>query len=329
MEDDLIYMFSGNQDSTVNPLVMHTLEDYYSNYVKSGSISSEFDWAAEHCLPTLDYGEPCTVSKSPYIGKCDYDGAGLALAKLYGDSLVAGTAVASHLTAFDQTPFISGQGTSLGSEGYVYVPAACEDGTTACHLHVAFHGCMQDLSNIGNQYAEDTGFNSWAEANNIIVLYPYATSSVMPSNPNACWDWWGYTGANYVYQSGVQMKFTMDLIEHITGGSTPTPDATSAAPSQSPVTLPPSPTLAPVPAVPSIAPSEAPTSGFQCQEWTACVWDHYTEGRAVFSDTFTHYVCKGSGDDLGLTGYCGGEVNNNNPVPVKMTSEGYYEKGNC
>ena len=75
--------------------------------------------------------------------------------------------------------------------------------------------CVQDLDSIDNKYADKTGFNGWAEANNIIVLYPYAVSSVQPSNPNACWDWWGYTGTNYVYQSGVQMKFVKDLIDHM------------------------------------------------------------------------------------------------------------------
>jgi hypothetical protein len=322
LDDDLVFMFSGSVDSTVDPLVMHTLEDYYSNYIKTGSITSEFDVAAEHCLPTLDFGEPCTVSKSPYIGKCNYDGAGLALNKLYGGSLASGTAVASHLTAFDQSPFVPATGSSLGSQGYIYVPAACEDGTTQCKLHISFHGCVQDLASIGNEYAADTGFNDWAEANNIIVLYPYAVTSVMPSNPNACWDWWGYTNADYVYQSGVQMKFVKDMIDHMTAGSPPTP-------SESPVVQPPTtatPTSAPVEAAPTFAPSE---SSYPCQEWTTCVWTHYDAGRAVFSDSYTHYLAKGSLDDLGLTLYCSGEAGNNSPVTVKMTADDYYELGSC
>ena len=77
------------------------------------------------------------------------------------------------------------------------------------------YSCVQDLDSIGNKYADKTGFNGWAEANNIIVLYPYAVSSVQPSNPNACWDWWGYTGADYVYQSGKQMQFVKNLIDHM------------------------------------------------------------------------------------------------------------------
>jgi hypothetical protein len=36
---------------------------------------------------------------------------------------------------------------------------------------------------IGNIFADKTGFNQVADANNIIILYPQATSSIL-SNPN-------------------------------------------------------------------------------------------------------------------------------------------------
>ena len=56
---------------------MKDLSTYYENYVNSTStIVAEFDIEAEHCLPTLNYGEACSVKMSPYIGKCNYDGAG-------------------------------------------------------------------------------------------------------------------------------------------------------------------------------------------------------------------------------------------------------------
>ena len=83
-----------------------------------------------------------------------------------------------------------------------------------CCVVILYCRCLQDLASIDNQYADKTGFNGWAEANNIIVLYPYAVSTA-GTNPNACWDWWGYSGSNYVYQSGTQMKFVKDLIDHI------------------------------------------------------------------------------------------------------------------
>lgn len=56
-----------------------------------------------------------------------------------------------------------------------------------CALHVAFHGCEQTLGDIGSDFVENAGYNSWAEANNIIILYPQAKDN--PLNPKGCWDW--------------------------------------------------------------------------------------------------------------------------------------------
>ena len=97
-------------------------------------------------------------------------------------------------------------------------------------------------------------------------------------------------------------------------------------PSSSPISKPPSPTSAPVP---TPEPTLKPTSGFMCSDWTACVWDHYNAGRAVFSPNYTHYLAKGSLQDLGLTGYCGGAMGVTTPVTVKMTAADYYELGTC
>lgn len=73
---------------------------------------------------------------------------------------------------------------SLGEFGFVYVPTACQQ-QEECALHVSFHGCSQDYDHIQDAWAVHAGFNEWAEANNIIVLYPYADGNVMLSNPNA------------------------------------------------------------------------------------------------------------------------------------------------
>ena len=62
---------------------------------------------------------------------------------------------------------------SMGDEGYVFVPAACEQGA-ACRVHIALHGCKQDAGTIGRLFIEQTGYNAWADANGIIVLYPQA-----------------------------------------------------------------------------------------------------------------------------------------------------------
>jgi len=215
MANHKVYIFSGVLDTVVYPEVAEALHEYYSFYVDNEPYAN-FDLEANHCIPTLDYGNTCELKKSPYLGKCNWDGAGESMVNLYGSSLKRGTAVSSHLYKFDQTEFFSGTKTSLADFGFIYIPTACANGES-CKLHMSFHGCLQDYDNIGDVYAAHAGFNEWAEANNIIVVYPYAEANAMLSNPNACWDWWGYTDANYAIQSGVQMQFAKKILNRLMG----------------------------------------------------------------------------------------------------------------
>jgi len=185
------------------------------------------------------------------MGKCNLDSAGVALKVLYGDDMIKGVAVPANLKSFDQTAYIKGVGTGLGSTGYIYTPASCAAGAV-CKLHVSFHGCLQAIETVGNVYATQSGYNDWAEANNIIVLYPYAKPSTSaPSNPNGCFDWWAYTDKNYALKTGVQMSFAKRLIDAVTGGSL-VPE--TVTPTQMPV-------AAPTNGVPTIYPTQvAPTN---------------------------------------------------------------------
>lgn len=221
LADDKVFLFSGTKDTVVNPRVMAALEDYYGNYIRSDNIVTEFNFAAQHCLPTLNYGEACTVKMSPYIGKCNYDGAGIALNTMYGNALeTAGKDISSNLFKFDQTAFypkgVTSSSSSLDTTGYIYIPTACAN-NEQCKLHISYHGCSQGQDFIGDQFAADTGFNTWAEANNIVVVYPYAVKSLSLGNGNGCFDWWGYTNADYALKSGVQMEFSKNIIDTLMG----------------------------------------------------------------------------------------------------------------
>jgi poly(3-hydroxybutyrate) depolymerase len=111
----------------------------------------------------------------------------------------------------------------MGDTGFVYVPTACEPG--GCRVHVALHGCRQGVEAIGERFVREAGYNRWADANRLIVLYPQAiarngpgTSSWRPSlvwNPRGCWDWWGYTGALYHTQSGVQVHAIKAMVDRL------------------------------------------------------------------------------------------------------------------
>ena len=223
LNDDKVFLFSGKDDKTVDPKVVKALETYYGNYMPATSIVTNYKISAAHTMPTLDYGTVCDVSKTPYIGKCSYEGAGEGLKTiLNNDMMQKGKAISSNLLTFDQTPFYSGSDTSLDKTGYIYVPTACSgdnNNAEACHLHIAFHGCLQTLDDIDNDFALNGGYNEWAEENNIIVIYPYAviTKSKNVYNPNGCWDWWAYTNTEYALQSGIQMSFIKNIIDEVTG----------------------------------------------------------------------------------------------------------------
>lgn len=65
---------------------------------------------------------------------------------------------------------------------------------------VAIHGCRQGETTLGDSFPRTAGYNSWAKANRIVVLYPQVGAHIFPRphvfadfNPLGCWDWWGYS----------------------------------------------------------------------------------------------------------------------------------------
>jgi poly(3-hydroxybutyrate) depolymerase len=88
-------------------------------------------------------------------------------------------------------------------------------------LHVAFHGCGQGVGFVGRAFASGAGYNRWAAANRIVVLYPQAAPSrVAPFNPQGCWDWWGYTGPDYAARNGAQLAAVRRMVAALGGAGT-------------------------------------------------------------------------------------------------------------
>jgi poly(3-hydroxybutyrate) depolymerase len=168
----------------------------------------------------------------------DVDLAGAILRHLYGDAALSAGRLAvqeSEVQAFDQrqvfaklseTPYTALQNASMAREGYVFIPETCKQGRP-CKLHVAFHGCLQGgntdmrAGHSGNLFAKYAGYNEWAKANGIVVLYPQiqARSASVPLNPQGCWDWWGqnYTHAGYHTKRGAQIKSVAQMINVLAG----------------------------------------------------------------------------------------------------------------
>jgi len=222
--DDNVYMFSGTVDTTVKQTVMDSLYSYYTHFITSGSVEYMKTWKAAHTFPTDEAQNlnPCTLSIKPFISNCDYDGAGIALNHLYaGLNPRNNGTLSGQFINFDQSPFLPNpQSKGLANSGYVYVPAACAMGEP-CKIHISFHGCEQSYEYVQMKYVQNTGFNKWADTNNIVVLYPQThKTTLFPENPDGCWDWWGFDGAStYDTNQGVQMKAIYAMLQHMAGSS--------------------------------------------------------------------------------------------------------------
>jgi len=203
------YIFHGTLDTTVRPAGSQKLRDFYTQ-IGSPNIFADLNRNAQHAMITDDYGNLCTYLGTPWINNCNHALAGEILKYMYGNLNGTVTPIDANLMMFNQNEFTS----TLGTRGLIYVPNNCK-AQQPCKLHVVFHGCQQFFDSIGDRFAKNAGYNKWAENNNIIILYPQTKNTIMPMNPNGCFDWWGYTNANAFVKDGEQMNAVKKMIDRI------------------------------------------------------------------------------------------------------------------
>jgi poly(3-hydroxybutyrate) depolymerase len=241
-----IYVFHGINDAVVAKSVTDAAADFYRHYLgeaNRGNLYYQTAIGAGHSLvvarePHLAGLNACNDNKIPYIDQCGYDQAGIVLQHIYGALNAPNRGqLTGTMKHFDQSVYTKPHDTnslSLGDTGYVFVPKACADGA-ACRVHIALHGCKQDVGDIDRHFVDDTGYNAWADTNRLIVLYPQTmSSSFLPFNPQACWDWWSYVDHqdSYVTRSGSQIRTIKAMLDALTEHATraTTPAAAAAAP---------------------------------------------------------------------------------------------------
>ena len=211
-----VYIFGSLKDPVVTSPVIKSLSAFYRLAgVPDGNIMVEINTEAGHAFLTQDSGNACGVTAPPFINNCGKDQAGLVLTSLYGPlSPPVANSPTGHIVAFNQAEFLaSPRQHGLDDEGYLYVPPGCEKADGKCRLHVALHGCLQGRESVGDLYYTSTGYNRWADANGILVLYPQAVKT--PKNPQGCWDWFGYDDPAYYTKSGRQMAAIKAMIDRI------------------------------------------------------------------------------------------------------------------
>ena len=217
-----VYLYSGTIDSTVKQGVMNALQTYYNSFVPAANVVYKNNIASEHAMITDDYGSGCSTKASPYINDCNFDLAGAILTHLYGtlNARNSGTLPVGNFVEFNQSQFVSGHG--MAPTGWAYIPQACTSGAQ-CKVHVVLHGCQQNVSLVQQQYVRNTGYNRWADTNNMVMLYPQTSTQAT----NSCWDWWGYDSVNYAKKSGPQMVAIKAMVDQVSsGGGSTTPPLT-------------------------------------------------------------------------------------------------------
>jgi len=211
---DRIYLFSGKADRVVVPAIVEAAAQFYAAAgVPREAIELVTGIGAGHGVVTETKGLTCGETGSPYLNACGYDQIGAMLKHLYGTIQPPAADPRGELISFDQKRFTEGLAEhGLAGSGALYVPASCRQGA-GCRVHVAFHGCNQSRSAAGDAFVSDAGYPRWAETNRLVVLFPQVDKS--PLNPQGCWDWWGYTGRDYLTRDAPQIVAVRRMLDRL------------------------------------------------------------------------------------------------------------------
>lgn len=208
---DRVYLFSGTKDRTVVPGIVASAAEFYRRLgVPEASIRFVSDMPAGHAFVTAADGAACSTTGEPFIVDCDYDQAEALLTHLIGPLAAPSAAPAGRFVVFDQSSFAA-EDAEMAAQGAVYVPEACRAG--GCRVHVAFHGCVQNRETVGDAFIEETGFARWADTNRLVVLFPQVAAS--GDNPQGCWDWWGYTGPQFLTRDAPQIRAVKAMLTRL------------------------------------------------------------------------------------------------------------------
>ena len=230
-----VLTISGARDTLVPSPIARQLGDFYTGLgLPAANLSVVTLDNAAHTMPTPNFGIACGKQDEPYIGKCGYDSAKSILSWIYGPLKAASAGKAKgHFVEFDQRAYLPPGNdfswkTGLDSTGWLYIPNSCAKGEP-CRLHIVLHGCKQGQNFLplhpppggglynGTTFVKNTRYDRWADNNHLVILYPQAVSIPM-LNPNGCWDWWGYSGADYATKNGVQIRTLKAMVDQLGAG---------------------------------------------------------------------------------------------------------------
>ena len=213
-----IYVYHGTLDPIVNALVSDSGVDFYHYF--GANVEYHNTDPAGHGWPTPDGVVPCSVTSPPFLINCRDDPEGGMLTHWLGSVNPPNTGTPEGtISSFDQdlyAPRGNAPALSMDNNGLLYMPPGCAGGAP-CELVVVLHGCLGGEYLFGEELPELANLDTYADTNNLVILYPQAVASVIPFNPDGCWDWWGYDGSNFAVKSAPQMVTIMNMV-HALGG---------------------------------------------------------------------------------------------------------------
>ena len=62
-----------------------------------------------------------------------------------------------------------------------------------------------------------TGYLPYAASNNVIMLFPQAAGFYNKGTLDGCWDWYGYTGKDYLTKQSVQGRAITKMVQRLQG----------------------------------------------------------------------------------------------------------------
>lgn len=231
LQNGIVYLLHGIYDDVVKPPVAEAAFAYYTQLKQQAgltgmTITDDNNRPFGHTFPTdlplptapLTNNAPnpkddCKTSVSPYIGHCNFDGAKAILTHLYPEIDGSKVTLGGGPGKLEQVTFHSWTGTAYMEDwAYLYTPASCQNNQN-CGLLVALHACNQNYTAVGDVFARLAGFNRWADAFHIAVLYPQ--TKTFGGNYGGCWDWWGYTNARYDTRQSQQLQRIVSMVMNL------------------------------------------------------------------------------------------------------------------
>ncbi|MGB8265652.1 MAG: hypothetical protein WCE44_04985 [Candidatus Velthaea sp.] len=202
------YFYSGLLDYVVAHQSVRNSEAELQHF--GGTTIDNYTTASGHGWISPNGPLPCPVTITPYILTCGIDPEQTFLSYFYGALNPKSTNPQGSLIQFNQNTYAPGGNAlaiNLDNTGWIFVPQSCANGT-ACNLVVVFTGCLASQIEIGTLLMTDGNVDNWADTNNLVVLYPQLSVGF-----GSCWDFYGYTGPNFAFQSGPQIQAVWNMVQ--------------------------------------------------------------------------------------------------------------------